>query len=422
MAYSPTNSKWSIYNEDILGIFDKLNSYNQTATQLIEEHNLDPTLHNALRKYISTFIKFELGDKELLDASIKLAKSNQRLKDTNRVERKAFRESARIENAISEYNKALIAGLEKESLHLDKFKFPKFKANKNGKLVIQLSDLHLNELIDIADNQYDFYVASKRLQLLAEEAISIGKWRGINSCLIAMCGDFINSDRRLSELMVAATNRSNATLLAVELLAKFILHLRQHFTLTFAGVTGNESRVGQILEWEEIVATDNFDNTIYGMLRILLNGKKGFTFTPFRANENVVNVNGYNFLLLHGHQVGQNAMQKKIMQICGKYSARGIKIDMVIFGHIHSCYMSDYFSRNASVCGGNAYSSEALNFVSKASQNIHIVEPNRLHGVKVDLQNIEDVEGYDISAEHDLYNAKSLERHKDRKVIVQVVV
>ena len=155
MAYSPTNSKWSIYNEDILGIFDKLNSYNQTATQLIEEHNLDPALHNTLRKYISTFIKFELGDKELIDASIKLAKSNQRLKDTNRVERKAFRESARIENAISEYNKALIAGLEKESLHLDKFKFPEFKANKNGKLVIQLSDLHLNELIDIADNQYD---------------------------------------------------------------------------------------------------------------------------------------------------------------------------------------------------------------------------------------------------------------------------
>ena len=46
-------------------------------------------------------------DADILRANVKLAKQKQSIQDVNRIERKSFREYARIENAISEYNNKL---------------------------------------------------------------------------------------------------------------------------------------------------------------------------------------------------------------------------------------------------------------------------------------------------------------------------
>jgi len=42
----------------------------------------------------------EEHDRELLQFNVRLAKCRQALADTNRIERKAFREHARVENAL----------------------------------------------------------------------------------------------------------------------------------------------------------------------------------------------------------------------------------------------------------------------------------------------------------------------------------
>ena len=47
-------------------------------------------------------------DAEILKENVKLAKQKQSLQDLNRVERKTFREYARIENAVGAYNKELV--------------------------------------------------------------------------------------------------------------------------------------------------------------------------------------------------------------------------------------------------------------------------------------------------------------------------
>ena len=75
------------------------------------------------------------------------------------------------------------------------------------------------------------------------------------------------------------------------------------------------------------------------------------------------------------------------------------------------------------MCGANAYSDYALGLISRASQNLAIFYDNRSHDVfKIDLQNTEKIEGYEIISQLIAYNAKSAEKCKAKVLIHQIVV
>lgn len=422
MRFDHENGKFSLYNDQIEDL--KLNQHlttREVASQLIDK-NLDLTFQDidSLSRYINEHIKYVISDKEIVAENVKLAKQKQSYQDKNRIERKAFREHARIENALVEYNKELIKLIKSEGLKTEtRLHEPD---NEDCILLLQLSDLHLNELVDLPTNKFDFLVASKRLQKLANQVIKMGQFQNSKTLVIAFLGDLLNSDRRLDELLSMATNRAKATQLSIRLLKMFLLHLNEHFNIYCAGVTGNESRAKQELGWSEILACDSYDFTIYDNLKMQFEDKEGFTFEMMEANEKIINVNNKNFLLIHGHQVKRNT-QQSVQQIIGKYATKGITIDYVIFGHIHSSDISDYYSRNASLTGSNAYSEEALNFVSKAAQNLHIVcSDDTIHSIKIDLQNYEGYSGYPIEYQVDAYNAKSVKKTKPHTRIMEIVI
>ena len=147
----------------------------------------------------------------------------------------------------------------------------------------------------------------------------------------------------------------------------------------------------------------------------------GLRFHNMEANEVVFQLHNQVFLGIHGHQINATD-QKKVQAMIGKYAAKGINITHILCGHIHATVISDYVSRNASLVGSNAYSEEALGFVSKAAQNIHIVTSQGLDGVKCDLQNVEGVAGYDIIDKLAEYNAKSADKANEAMVEPQVLV
>ena len=90
---------------------------------------------------------------------------------------------------------------------------------------------------------------------------------------------------------------------------------------------------------------------------------------------------------------------------------------MPIGGHIHSENISDYSSRSASLCGGDAYAYSALGYASKASQNHHIVLPGHMDSVSVDLQDVSEIPGYDCLFEVERLGAKSLDRTNEPGVM-----
>jgi len=365
--------------------------------------------------------QFPDTDIELIRENIRLDKKNQKFSDTNRIERKSVREYARIDNATSEYNKELIKVLDQYNLAKFTLKHKNYQNEAAG--IFHLTDPHFNELVNLAINKYDFNVAAKRSKLFVEEAREYFKLKNVKNVLFAMTGDLLNSDRRLDELLAQATNRSKASFLAVRLIELMILDLNKDFNLTVANVTGNESRIAKDIAWNDIVATDNYDWSIFNMLGYLFRGSKGVIFLlNDDPMEQIVKVGNKNILLIHGHQI-KGKVEQGVQGIKGKYAAKGITIHFIIFGHLHSARIGDVYARGSSMVGANEYSERGLQLTSRASQNIHIIySSNRIDSIKIDLQHTEHIEGYNIENELEAYNAKSADRIKTKKTIFEVVI
>lgn len=349
-------------------------------------------------------------DSEAVKFTQKLASQKQKNQDINRIERKTFRQNIRLYNWIEAQNTELINLLKNHSLKIKTNSYPSAKNKPKG--VVQISDTHFNELVNLEQNKYDFKIASKRIEKYIKRCITLFKTKGISDVVVCMTGDLINSDRRDDEKTNMATNRVSAQFLAVEILLNAILDLNKHFNISVSYVDGNESRLNKDLGWNEIVMSDTFDTSIYCILRRLLQGKKGIDFDNRLGGEKVVKVNSnFNLLLVHGHAGFQNDPHKAISNLITKYSHRGVSVNYVIFGHIHEALCSDRFSRSGSPVGDNAYSDKALNLCGKASQNCYIVYPDgSLDACVIDLQNYKKYKGYPIQKELEAYNVKSADK------------
>jgi len=373
-----------------------------------------------IRYYFSTAMDEDYN--EILTENIKLSKSKQKFQDSNRIERKTWRGQARLDNALEEYNKELIDILEQYQFNTNTIKVHKLSSKNAG--IIHFTDAHFNELVELPFNRYDFKIAAKRTQKLISEAKRVFHAYGITNVLFAMTGDMMNSDRRLDELLNKSTNRAKATFLAVEIIQQMLLDLNLDFNVTVASVLGNESRCTDDIQYSEILATDNYDFTIHEILRKLLDGNTGIHFYKIEnPMEQVVKVANKNILLIHGHQkklCGSN-ITSGIDRLVRKYSDKGIRIDFVLFGHIHQSYIADLYARGSSLVGANSYSENSLMLTSRASQNIHIVSDD-IHSMKIDLQNCNGFPGYAINDQLEEYNAKSLTKTKAKRTVFEVVI
>ena len=275
--------------------------------------------------------------------------------------------------------------------------------------IVQLSDLHLNELINEPNNVYDFRVASKRLKKYAQEITQKFMNEDVCEVHIVNTGDNINSDRRNSEKVNMATSRARACVLATKLLVCFINDLSANFKINVSFVSSNESRIGEEMSMDELSASDNFDIIIYEMLKMFYINSSAVKFIDCDLVEGIVSIGSKKILITHGYHIPDNGLQKTIQTIKGKYASRDILIDYIIFGDKHSCYISDKFARSGSLCGGNGYSDLQLSFDSTPSQNIYILNrhDNTINGIRIGLDKTNN-SCYDIEEELSRMNVKCL--------------
>lgn len=399
-------------------IFEKIKNGN-------EEWMTDITYTN-VREWIKEFKKDIIGepDKEIIEENIKLARQKQKFQDTNRIERKSFREHTRIVNAIQEYNKELINELKNHSLK--DFTVSHYTNREENKIgIVHISDIHFNNLINLKSNKFDFSIAAKRLQYLAYKAKKYFKNQGIQKIVVCSTGDLLNKDDILDKQLNNATNRAKATVLACHIMSQFLLDLNQEFMVEFFGVCGNESRCRDEIGYSEIVSSDSYDYTLNAMLyhRFLGQDKIKINLTN-DSMEQVINILNQNILLLHGHQLQGKDPIDSLSKILMKYLHDGIKIDYVLSGHIHMAYVSDLFSRCSSLCGTDSYANYALHLNGRASQNLIIVDnlKNR-DGIKVDLQNYpNDLKGYDIIEDLAVYDIRNIDKMRKNKTIFKIVI
>jgi len=356
------------------------------------------------KEKLNNFFESDLSPKydDILYDHSKLEYSLQKSRDTNRISRAKNRTNYRFYNLIE----TLSDSLEKQFESIA-FTTPVQEPNivKNGKVfIVQISDAHFNEEIDLPHNRYDFFEASKRMQKLAYKIKSYAG-EDLSKIIVAMTGDMINSDRRLDEMLNMSTNRMKASLLATSLLSYFIKEMATIAPVEVVAVTGNESRIHDEWGLTDKMLTDNYDFLIFNMLKAVLKDHPYITFMDSNPKETVVEVNGLKILITHGEMYKQ-ATQDRIQKTFGRYAARGINLDYIIFGHIHFANIGDIFARSGSISGSNTYSEYGIDLVTKASQNLHIIyKEGEMDNIRMDIHNTNGFPGYPLHDDVDAYNA-----------------
>lgn len=355
---------------------------------------------------------------------VKLSRRNQKQADNLRISRKETRERNRLENVFEDINNEMVTLLdERRDFYPVKTKLHRGKSTRVG--VVQLSDLHFGELVkETLDNRFDLEIASKRLRKLIERAKVYFKSQGITNVAVFLTGDMINSSRRISEITAFADARVKVVFNAFLILGAVLEDLYNDFNLSVAQVVGNESRLAEYFDSNDYLANDNFDLMLFMMLKAT-HEKKGLSFLSHKnPMEQVVNVNGVNFLLVHGNGhkglAHTNKIETEVEKLKARYATNGARIGYVICGHIHSTYIANNFARSASLVGSNAYAERTLNFSSKASQNLFVVDQDgSIDAIMVDLQKCDGYDGYDYDRESIEYNSEVTDQGT---VIIQSVL
>jgi predicted phosphodiesterase len=395
--------------DECIDIYKQTLSFRETARVLCDKYPNLPNW-NHTRGLIAEEIRDALSEEDISPDEASLRAQKQLQVDVERRERAQQREQDRKNNATEALLTEISSDLRKigKKLRTTQRYTGKYKP-KNPVLVVHLSDLHLQELIDVPGNRFDFVVASQRLELPAQKVKLTGAAYGSQKVVVAVTGDLINSDRRHDEVLNNATNRSKAVVLGVHLLRQFLLDLRSAFYVDVIGVCGNEGRAKQELAWSDLGATDSYDSLVYWCLQQTLDGDSGLRFNELQANECLFTIHGTTFLAVHGHQIKMSD-QRAVQSLIAKHTQRGVTVSHVIAGHIHSTMISDFASRNSSLCGSNSYSDAALNYVSKAAQNLHVITEHHHDTIKLDLQNTDGVKGYDVLSELERMEARTTDQ------------
>jgi len=381
---------------------------------------------DSFRKQLSNLLNRKIADREIITENVKLAKQKQKNQDTNRIERKSFREHARLENALTEYAKELSNQNKEygEFLKTLEIKPLSKSINKSGTGVIQITDLHGNELINLPHNKYDFNILAKRLKLYINKCLKLFKDNNVEKIAILFTGDMLNSDRRLDELLNQATNRSKASLLMQHILTQAILEVRSlGLPITIVSVLGNESRVGKEMTFSSEGLSDNYDFNILANIKEKFEFAKikGIKFGSIDKVEEIVEIDGKNWLIAHDLSKFTDN-QGKSQATVGRYSLQGIKVDYMVAGHIHATRVAGDSARSSSLAGSNSYNEIALNLHGKAQHNGYIAKDGRIEPTVFDLQDVDGIDGYNIIEQLEAYNAKSVGKLNTGTTIFKVVV
>lgn len=358
-----------------------------------------------LKPHKLEFIKSEDGDKILYGTEIKgyvvsqstkikseeeiisremvvLKKQLQSYQDKLRIARKAIREQNRTETIQESFVDDVEAILLHKKFYFDS-KVKHIECERE--MLIQLSDLHFGKVVNLEHNKYNLTIAKERMLKYANSIIEYGKIFKVKNVAIAITGDIFNLDTHMDSLLTNSDNRANCFVGGFDIMIAFLHKISSCFNVRVQGVLGNESRV-RTTEYNSNVnkiASNNFDTLLFKILKRVCHGVE-FIGDGDKLHD-IVNVKGKNIAICHGDKF------KHTKDEIYKFKARMMEqskeqIDFVIFGHIHSTYITPTFARSGSLVGADEYAYNGLNISeSVASQNIYIIDDVNITPIEIKL-------------------------------------
>lgn len=262
---------------------------------------------------------------------------------------------------------------------------------KHATPVLMLSDLHLDEVVDLAEmdglNEYNREIAEQRLRRVIDTTVELlrGYVAGVefDGIVVALLGDIITGTIH-EEL--ADTNEATPTESIVHwvpILASALVRLADEFGRVFvAAVDGNHDRTSKRIRSKKR-AQSSYAWVIYNWLADTLRHDGRITFSITPSPEQIIDVYDTRFLLSHGDSFRSNggvgglypALLKWLLRRKDLYSQTGKGFDYALIGHWHQLLWGRDFVVNGSLKGYDEYAKGGGFGWERPQQALFIVTP-----------------------------------------------
>ncbi len=317
----------------------------------------------------------------------------------------ALRRATRVETELTEVRALLdrFSVIKPEDMRAPKWlKGPTSKrtAHHHATPVLMLSDLHLDEVVDLhamdGINEYNREIAERRLHAIAENVVKLLKrYVGgveFDGLFVALLGDVITG---VIHDELARTNEAppSASIVHwVPLLAAALVYLADELDVPIhvAAVDGNHDRFYGKPHHKQRAET-SLAWIIYNWLADTLRDDPRITFALTTAAEQVVPVYSTRLMLSHGDSFRSQggvgglypAMLKWLLRRHAMYTQTKSDFDFALIGHWHQTLFGQDFFVNGSLKGYDEYA-KALGFTFEMpAQTLFLVTPERGVGLRL---------------------------------------
>lgn len=268
---------------------------------------------------------------------------------------------------------------------------PRTKSVHSATAVLLLSDLHLDERVDLYEmdrlNKYDRDIAHSRLERVVNSTVELMRnyvaGLSIDGIVVALDGDLITGDihdelARTNEAPVPATIAH-----WVPYLASALTHLADEFGQVFVPTAdGNHDRTYKKTPSKKRAESSNAW-IIHSWLADTLRDDPRITFSISKAPAQRFDVYDTRFLLTHGDAfrsaggVGglYPSMLKYLHRMHALYSAHRNDFDYALLGHWHSLLWGPDFVVNGSLKGYDEYARTNGFGFERPQQALFVVTP-----------------------------------------------
>jgi len=311
--------------------------------------------------------ELEIKENELYKQKVKTS-------DKLREMRKHLRDEARIENLKEIFIESAEIISKERPLVLNNY------PSKNGDriAILQLSDLHLGELVDNFMNTYNQDIFDKRMNKLTTDTINYCKLMGISTLKVLNQGDLISGNIHVSTRVSNEEDIIHQTMYVAETLANMLLEFAKNINqVEVYSVTDNHSRINK--NYKEHIEKESFTRFVPWHLKTRLINIKNIKILDNQINDvldceiGVIDIFNEKALFTHGHR-------DKIATMVQDLSLMTKIFPIAVFtGHLHRNFEDEVHGidliMNPSGIGTGEYA-KGIRKSSKPRQKLTIYEDN----------------------------------------------
>jgi hypothetical protein len=318
--------------------------------------------------------------KEVQEKKFEVETQIQKLKDEQNYLKKVKRPITRTQNMVDKLEE-ITEQLPVQSPYMF------IKPSYNKRVIVPLcSDGQVGEMVKLQDtagfNKYNFDTYKRRQEYYFNEIINDSIELGINEAFVPFLGDDVEGNGTIfkrqknyleDEIVeqVFKVSESNAWFLQ----SLNNAGIKSIKTMGVPGNHGSDSYDGH--------AGSNFDILSFDRTKLLLQKNDNIDYQYCRSFMEVVNILGYNFLLIHGDTLRKEQLDNAFYKYSYMYANKGIQLYGMLCGHFHTPQTTDVMSVagsiivNGNVVGSNLLGMQKFHAENKPSQTYIVIEENK---------------------------------------------